>query len=354
MSAAFDTYNEARAALARFQTDAQAVRNGERPAPPPAKTFDDLAAHWMATRAVRKRSRKYDECRLRVHLLPAFGGLRLTEVTYERIEAFKAARTDYAPQTLRHQLNLLGAMLKHAQRLGWLLHVPPVDRPSVRACSRDYSYMRTPEEVQRFLRAAQDEGPQVFVLYAAAVFSGLRQGELAALTWDRVDFDRRLITVDFSFHGPTKTGDVRRVPITDALLPILRQWRLQRPDSLVFANRAGNMLRPCDRVFAETLHRVLDAAGFPRPESGNQKHYIRFHDLRHTFASQWMMAGRDLFKLQKVLGHKSTELTLRYAHLSPEAFAADLGCFDGLVPSLAAEVAQLGTGARTPPVRRRP
>jgi integrase len=72
-----------------------------------------------------------------------------------------------------------------------------------------------------------------------------------------------------------------------------------------------------------------------KAEEGRRVHYIRFHDLRHTFASQWMMSGGDLFKLQKILGHKSTELTLRYAHLSPAAFMGDLGRFSGL--ALAAE-----------------
>jgi integrase len=55
--------------------------------------------------------------------------------------------------------------------------------------------------------------------------------------------------------------------------------------------------------------------------------YVRFHDLRHTFASSWVARGGDLFKLQKVLGHKSVTMTQRYAHLQPSAFAADYGLF---------------------------
>lgn len=53
------------------------------------------------------------------------------------------------------------------------------------------------------------------------------------------------------------------------------------------------------------------------------RRYIRFHDLRHTFASQWVMKGGDLFKLQKILGHKTVQMTMRYAHLAPNAFAED-------------------------------
>lgn len=101
------------------------------------------------------------------------------------------------------------------------------------------------------------------------------------------------------------------------------------------------MSMPKDRVFCERFRRVLDAAGFEPPKGKRQAHYIRFHDLRHTFASHWMMQGGDLFKLQKILGHKSTELTLRYAHLSPDAFAGDLGRFDGFSVQPPAEVREL-------------
>ena len=52
---------------------------------------------------------------------------------------------------------------------------------------------------------------------------------------------------------------------------------------------------------------------------------ITFHDLRHTFASHWVMHGGDLYRLQKILGHKSVQMTQRYAHLAPEAFKQDWG-----------------------------
>ena len=54
-----------------------------------------------------------------------------------------------------------------------------------------------------------------------------------------------------------------------------------------------------------------------------RKHYIVFHDLRHTFASHWMSKGGDLFRLQRILGHKSPTMTNRYAHLAPEAYVTD-------------------------------
>ena len=66
---------------------------------------------------------------------------------------------------------------------------------------------------------------------------GIHEGELAALRWSDIDFERRLITVQRSFHGPTKAGDVRYVPIMDVLRPILRAWQLKAGGCwLVFPN----------------------------------------------------------------------------------------------------------------------
>jgi integrase len=345
-SRTFPTHKEAARALHAYLAEAESGRQGLTPLPPPKKTFGDLTTSWFETRALHKRSKVADVSRLRAHLTPAFGKLDLQEITYARIEAFKAERAGMAPQTLRHLLILLGSMLKHAHRLGWLLAVPPIDKPSLRVNAADFAYLRSADEVQRFLRAAHDDGDDTFALYATAVYTGMRQGELAALRWDAVDLDRRLIAVTSSFEGPTKAGDVRYVPLLDVLLPVLRAWRLRCPGVLVFPNSKGQMHRPKDRIFCERFQKVLDAAGFARPAEGRRVHYIRFHDLRHTFASQWMMSGGDLFKLQKILGHKSTELTLRYAHLSPTAFMGDLGRFGGLAPSAPGDVLPLPRAVR--------
>jgi integrase len=186
---------------------------------------------------------------------------------------------------------------------------------------------------------ARDEGEDVFTLYATAIYTGMREGELGGLRWEDVNFERRIITVQRSFEGPTKAGDVRYVPIMDPLLPVLRDWRLRCPGTLVFPNEAGRMHQKSARIFQEILHRVLERAQFPTIErKGKSARYIVFHSLRHTFASHWVMAGGDLFRLQKVLGHKSITMTQRYAHLSPDVFAADYARLGKAAPTEVAEV----------------
>ena len=116
--------------------------------------------------------------------------------------------------------------------------------------NNEYRYLKTMIEIQRVLAAAQVEGPLVHVLYSAAAFTGMRAGELAGLTWSCVDFERRLITVRCSYDGPTKNGEIRYVPILDALLPTLRAWRLQCPGLLVFPTSKGTMRQASDRSFS--------------------------------------------------------------------------------------------------------
>ncbi len=176
-----------------------------------------------------------------------------------------ATKSHLNRKTVANHLTLLGSLLRLAVELEWMPRAPRVRKPKVRLISQDFAYLRTDDEIARFLRAAREEGEAVHALYATAIYTGARAGELAGLHWDAVNLERRLITIQRSFDGPTKADDVRYVPVVDALLPILRAWRLRHPGRLVFTNRDGEMLRPSGRVFQETLHDVLDAAGFDLP-----------------------------------------------------------------------------------------
>lgn len=350
-SAVYDDYKVAQRELSRHIVEVEEIRRGVRLAPV-EKTFAELCDYWVEKKAVQKRSGSHDESIIRAHLRPSFGALQLRRVGIEHVDAFVVARQHLNKKTVHNHLTLLISMLILARELGWLERVPKIKKPRVRVFDRDFRYLRTDDEVKRFLGAARAEEDAVLALYATAVYTGLREGELAGLRWDDVDFDRRLITVQRSYDGPTKGDDVRYVPILDVLLPVLRAWRLRNPLRVVFPSQSGEALTPSARVFQEVLKRVLARADFPKVERrGSLRPYIVFHDLRHTFASHWMMKGGDLFRLQKILGHKSIAMTQRYAHLAPAMFKDDHARFGAAVPRSDAEVLPL-TGARRRPSRR--
>jgi len=154
--------------------------------------------------------------------------------------------------------------------------VPRIKKPKI-AVSQAFSYLVTKEDVRRFLEAARQEGEHVYTLYATAVWTGLRAGELACLKWEDVNLAGRLITVQRSFNGPTKSDAVRHVPIVDPLLPVLGTWRLGNPLPIVFPNQEGRPYGKAARIFQEVLHRVLARAGFARVQRrGRERSFIYF------------------------------------------------------------------------------
>ena len=343
-SANFDDFKEAAHQLRMNELEVEEIRRKVRSPRPPDKTFDELCDYWLKNRAPQKRSENHDQSIIRRHLRPAFGPLLLKDLGVIEVDRFIALQAHLDKKTLSNHLTLLITMLNMAVDLCWLMRVPRIRKPKVRLFEKDFRFLRTEEEIARFLRAAREEGELSFSLYATAVDTGMREGEIAGLRWEDVDFERRLITVQRSFDGPTKAGDVRYVPILDVLLPIMRSWRLRCPGAMVFPNRDGGMYGKSGRIFQEVFHRVLDAAGFPKAErNGKIRRYVTFHDLRHTFASSWVANGGDIFKLQKILGHKSIQMTQRYAHLAPTAFAGDYGRL-GAAQVVTARVVELPLG----------
>ena len=320
-----DSFRDAEKALRARQAEADAIKAGTKAAPPVEHTFGELCDYWLANQATEKRSEKDDQCVIRKHLRPALGAYKLTDIGAAQIDALRISKRELSPKTVSNILTLLGTMLRAAVDMRWLAQLPWIKKPKAHIDATEFRYLQTEEELQRFLKAAGEAGADVLALYATAVYTGMRLGELAALRWTDINWNGRLIAVQRSHEGLTKSGRMRRVPILDPLLPILREWRMRNPSHLVFPNRDGEQHEPSARIFQERLHDVLDAAGFERPTEGRYRHAINFHSLRHTFASHWAMNGGDMFRLQKALGHQSIQMTMRYAHLQPDAFAQDYG-----------------------------
>ncbi len=293
-----------------------------QPPPPEPHTFGEACDAWITGKAVFKRSGENDESMIRTHLRPAFGKRPLHELGPVDVEQFRIARAKKAPKTVRNLLVLYQSILSYAQELGWLLTVPRVHKPKL--VETEYQWLRASAHVEKLLEAAMEETPGVMETYAVAFYTGMRAGEILGLHWDDIDLDTRLITVARSYAEATKNGRIRYVPILDPLVPVLEAWRKRCPSKvLVFPTSTGTMQLPSCRVLQEIYHACLKRAELPR---------IRFHDARHTFASHWVMRGGDIFKLQRILGHQTIQMTMRYAHLAPNAFAGDLDRLRDVVP----------------------
>src|ERR1035438_165921 len=135
-----------------------------------------------------------------------------------------------------------------------------------------------------------------------ALHTGMRRGEQYNCDWSWVDLDRRVLTVPRSKHG-----EKRRVYLNDTALAALRLlWRFSEGKGKVFAHLYRSHKTTGAR---EWFEKVLSDAGIVN---------FRWHDLRHTFASRLVMAGVDIRTVQELMGHKTIQVTLRYAHLAPQ------------------------------------
>ena len=187
-------------------------------------------------------------------------------------------------------------------------------------------------------------------LFVTAMNTGMRRGELAGLLWDRVDFAKGFIHITRlrdrnGLADRTKTrNSQRRIPMSDvvrqALLEIkARSWHPE----YVFCSSYG---KPFDEGHIYWhFQRAQKKAGL--------LNRYRFHDLRHTFASHFVMNGGSLYDLQKLLGHARFEETQRYAHLTPEhlAKAVNIVSFGGLPNSAPSEIPGVAAAAQAPGLR---
>ena len=330
-SETLETYKDADFRLREVNVTAERVRRKLAPAPVRTVMFNELSELWINKRTKNKRSPKDDHSILGCHLRPYFGTLAIDRIDDDRTDDYIDAKAHLSPKTIHNHLTLLISMLRLAHKKKLLTEAPSIRKPQLVRCPESYRYLKTTSEVQNFLRAARSISEFHHDLYALALLTGLRKGELVGLKFTDINFEQRLLVVQRSFDKPTKSGKVRHVPILDQALAILRMRKLAASSPFVFPRLTGAMLSEWAMCFEDDLHEALQRAGLPeRTHNGRVQRYIVFHSLRHTFASHWVMNGGDVFKLQKILGHQSIEMTQRYAHLAPNAFAGDLSRLDGL------------------------
>jgi integrase len=181
------------------------------------------------------------------------------------------------------------------------------------------------DEEQRLLA----ESPAVLrPLVTVAIHTGMRRGELLNLMWQDVDFVGRTIFVRIS-----KSGEGRRIPMSPTAYSTLSVAHQQDPrerlrSGVVRSNGGGRYVFAAPRGgYLLNLNRAwypaLTCAGIED---------LRFHDLRHTFASRLVMNGVDLYRVQILMGHKTPAMTLRHAHMSPEHLRAAVATLDAPGP----------------------
>lgn len=275
------------------------------------------------------RSHRENEIRWNRRINPFFAGLPLSAVTSAKVLTFRAnllADSALADGTRNQYLQQTRAILRYAVTAGYLATAPTERIRSLMIRVRRPKLappIERAEDVGRLLDvvralAVERRCPSYLALVATAVYTGLRRGELCGLRWCDVDLDRRMLVVRYSHDGPTKSGEERMVPIPTALVPFVAEWKLRqvRGHELVFPNDLAGLWGAGEMHTKNSAKRLRSHLADACKRAGLAP--IRFHDLRHVFASHYIMSGGDLLTLQRILGHSTPTITSEvYSHLAP-------------------------------------
>ena len=246
--------------------------------------------------------------------LQKFYRLLLTEGRVPRIESEKQPK-GLSAKTVRNINQVISSAMDMAVRHKLILSNPTegCELPKV-----EHREMKTlpAEQLGAFLREAKESG--VYELYYMDLATGLRRGELLGLKWEDIDLQngiihvrRQVARVDGEVKElPLKTkNSYRNISISRDAVAMLTEMEAHRSSEYVFPSSTGGPISP-DSV-NNMLHRVLKRAGLPS---------IRFHDLRHTFATLALQNGVDIKTVSGMLGHFSAGFTLdTYAHVTTSA-----------------------------------
>jgi integrase len=322
-------YGKTRADVARQMTTLLRAREAGMTPGGSSQLLGAYLEAWLRSieGSLRPKTLQTTRMDVRRHIIPDLGKARLGMLQPRRVQAFLDAKlkSGLAPPSVVHIRAILRRALGRAMRYGWvyrnvatLTDPPRVERFEIKPF--------TSEEARAFLDAARQDDLEA--LFKLALSTGLRQGELLGLKWDDLDLEKAELRVnqalqryDGALHlVPPKTPRSRRsVPIPALAVEALRQLRYAQRDAhlragslwhetgLVFTTRWGTPIEP--RNATRSFKQLLARAGL-RP--------MRFHDLRHSFATLLLIQGVSARVVMEILGHSQINVTMNtYSHVLP-------------------------------------
>ncbi|OQW47945.1 MAG: hypothetical protein A4S09_14200 [Proteobacteria bacterium SG_bin7] len=275
----------------------------------------------MRTRGLSETTIETYQLCLDAHSLPIWGEKRIDSITTQEIvDLIKVKLAHRSPSHQKSMLKFIRAAFQFAVENNWLAR-NPTPRLQIRIGNKIKAVL-TKEQARILLEKAKEYEHEWYPVWAVALYTGMRNGELHALTWDKVSFENRTILVSSSwdkkngFKDLTKSGEDRIVEIAENLVYVLKELKLKNSDSPFVLPRIDSW--DVGRQ-AEILRAYLYALGLPR---------IRFHDLRASWATILLGQGVEPVKIMKMGGWKDIKTMMIYIR---KAGIDIKGVTDGLV-----------------------
>lgn len=276
--------------------------------------FDDILEDYIAWYGKTRKasSLKRIKSAIKNQIQPFFKNKRIQQITKRDIMKFHNQMLEtLSPVTVNHTHRYLSSIFKYAIQMEYINENVPKEVGNIKAKPKTFDYW-TLEEFKQFISVVHDL--KYKALFMLLFYSGMRIGEILAITWNDVDFKTRLINIDkTSYEGkisPAKTDkSFRKIKIPQHTLNLLKRLKLEnkaKHDYFVF----GNVYHPLSRT--SVVYRYNKYV-----EESNVK-YIRLHDFRASHASYLINNGYDIQIVSKRLGHAKVSITFDiYSHLYP-------------------------------------
>lgn len=296
-------------------------------------SFREVLSLWMEHNLIHYKgaTAKKNQDLIDTHILPAFGDVKVTEITATMINSFamkklQSGRLDgkggLSATYVRGMMLILGSAMKYAANEQLCLPLrSPIYKPA--APKKDLPILSLVEQkrLESHLLLELDPSRAGVLL---SLYTGMRIGEICALAWEDVDLENNIIHVRHTvsrvkskdtscakstliIDAPKTKSSARDIPITSILQSVLRQIKKTSPSKYVISD-TSDFVSP--RTFEYRYHRLLEACGIDP---------INFHALRHTFATRCVETGMDIKTLSEILGHSNPSITLNiYVHSSIE------------------------------------
>jgi integrase len=267
-----------------------------------------------------KKSWNMDESRLRNHLFPHFGKIRMNDIEKrDVVSLINEMAENFKPGTINRVIILLRYMFNLAIRweVRGVTRNPTSGIPLLKENNQNDRFLSA-LDAKALLRAINySRNKMLKHIIPMLILTGARKREVLDAKWEDFDLDRGIWRIP-----NTKSGKARAVPLSDTARDLVKKLEATMCCDYVFAN--PNTCKPYNS-FYYSWHTARKDAGLAD---------LRVHDLRHSFASFLVNAGRSLYEVQTLLGHSQITTTQRYAHLSTDSLRSASNEVSVAVPEL--------------------